>query len=59
MDYLMKRVDYSLLSSQTFLNDEGLFESMRNALSDGVNKVMSTTFGHSDKDCFSYDEESR
>ncbi len=58
--YLVKRVDFALLSSQTILNDESLFESMSDALSDGVSKEMITVFGHSeDKDCFSVDEESR
>ncbi len=44
--YFVKIVIYSVLSSQTLLNDEGLFGSMSSALYDKVNEAMSTIFGH-------------
>ncbi len=56
---LVKMVHYALLSSQTVLNDEGLWGSMINALYNDVSKEMSAVFGNSEEeDCFS-DEELR
>ncbi len=43
----MKRVDYALLSSQSILNDEGLFGSMYGDLCEGVSDELSTVFGES------------
>ncbi len=40
--YLVKRVDYALLSSQPFLTDEELFGPMNGELCDGVNDEFGT-----------------
>ncbi len=47
---IVKRLNYALLSSQTILNDEGLFGSMSGVLCDGVNKEMSNVFGNSEEE---------
>ncbi len=57
--YLVKRVDFALLSSQTILNDECLFGSMSSALCDGVNKEMTTVFENLEEEDYFSDEDSR
>ncbi len=57
--YLVKRVDYALLSSQPIFNDEGLFGTMNVALCDGVSNELSTVFGESGVKEFRCDDESR
>ncbi len=57
--YLVKRVDYALLSSQPILNDEGLFGPMYAELCQGVCNELSTVFGETGKEEFLCDDESR
>ncbi len=47
--YLVKRVNYALLISQTILNDRHLFGSMSGACN-GLSKEMSVVFGMSQKE---------
>ncbi len=58
MYYLMKRVDYILLSSQPILNDEELFGPMYGVLCGGVSNELSTVFGESGEEEFLIDNES-
>ncbi len=57
--YLVNRVDYSLLSSQPVLNDNGLFGPMNGELCDGVNDEFSTVFGEFGEEEFPSDDPSR
>ncbi len=57
--YLVKRVDYALLSSQPLLNDEELFGPMYGALCKGIGDELSTVFGESEEEEFLNDDESR
>ncbi len=43
--HLVKRVDYTLLSSLTIEKDESLFKPRSGALCNGVSEEMSTVFG--------------
>ncbi len=54
--YLVKRVDYALLSSQPNLNDEGMFGPMNGAIFDGVSNELSTVFGESGEEEFPIDD---
>mmetsp|Transcript_17415 Transcript_17415/g.36517 ORF Transcript_17415/g.36517 Transcript_17415/m.36517 type:complete len:108 (-) Transcript_17415:982-1305(-) len=56
--YLVKTVDYALLSSQTILNDKSLFESMMGALCNGVSKEMSAVFQISEDEDYLSDDNS-
>ncbi len=53
--FLVKRVDYALLSSQSISNDEGLL--MHGALCDGVNDKLDTVFGEFGEEGFPSDNE--
>ncbi len=57
--YLVKRVDYALLSSQSILNDEKLFGSMNGDLCEGVRDKLKTVFGESGEEEFQIDDELR
>ncbi len=54
--YLVKRVDYALLSSQPILNDEELFGSIYGALCEGVSNELSTAFGETGQEYLCEDE---
>ena len=56
--YLVKRVDYALLSSQPILNDEELFGPMYGDLCEGVCDELKTVFGESEEE-FQIDDELR
>ncbi len=58
INYLIKWVDYALLSSQPILNSEWIWGSMSADLCDGVKKYLSVTFGKSKGDIF-IDDKSR
>ncbi len=57
--YLVKRVDYALLSSQPILNDEELFGLMYGALCEEVSNELSTVFGEHGIEEFLCDNKSR
>ncbi len=57
--YLVKRVDYALLSSQPLQNNEELYGSMCAALCNGVSKELSVVFGKSEEEEYINDDESR
>ncbi len=59
MYYLVKQVDYDLLSFQHILNDKGLFGPMNEALCDGMNNKLSTVFGEFSEEDFPNDNKSR
>ena len=57
--WLVKRVDYALLSSQPILNDAWLFGPMNGALCDQVNNELTTVFGEFGEEEFLIDDELR
>ncbi len=59
INYLVKRADHALLSSQPILIDKGSFGSMNGEFCDGVNNKLGTHFGEFGGEEFPSHDESR